>query len=647
MTDIERIKELIELLNKASKAYYQEDTEIMSNFEYDKLYDELCALEESTGVVLSNSPTVNVGYEVLSELPKEAHPSPMLSLDKTKSVDDLSAWLLDKKGVLSWKLDGLTVVLTFNNGELVKAVTRGNGEIGEVITPNAKVFANVPRRIPYKGELVIRGEAVITYKEFDRINAKIEDAESKYKNPRNLASGSVRQLNSEITAERNVNFFAFNMLSTGDEVIDATINSRFDFLADMGFDVVEHVDVDKDSIFDAVKDFSEKIKTNDFPSDGLVLCFDDTVYGKSLGRTAKFPRDAIAFKWADDEATTTLKEVFWSPSRTGLINPVAIFETVELEGTSVSRASLHNISIMEELELGVGDKITVYKANMIIPQLSDNLTRSGNVIIPEVCPMCGEKTVIHEENGVKTLYCPNKSCGAKSVKLFAHFVTRNAMNIDGLSEATISKFIDMGYLEELVDLFRLDRYEDEIVKLDGFGRKSYDNLIAAVNESRTTTLDRLINGIGILNVGGATAKLLCKYFDYDIEALRHASIEELSGIDQIGEVIATGIAEYFADEANANRLDELLKEVNLVKPETSGEQDLNGKTFVITGSLNHFTNRDELKELIESRGGKVSGSVSAKTSYLINNNIESKSGKNKKAIELNVPIISEDDFLAL
>lgn len=647
MTDIERIKELIELLNKASKAYYQEDSEIMSNFEYDKLYDELWALEESTGVVLSNSPTVNVGYEVLSELPKEAHPSPMLSLDKTKSVEDLSAWLLDKKGVLSWKLDGLTVVLTFNNGELVKAVTRGNGEIGEVITPNAKVFANVPRKIPYKGELVIRGEAVITYKEFDRINAKIEDAESKYKNPRNLASGSVRQLNSEITAERNVNFFAFNMLSTGDEVIDATINSRFDFLADMGFDVVEHVDVDKDSIFDAVKDFSEKIKTNDFPSDGLVLCFDDTVYGKSLGRTAKFPRDAIAFKWADDEATTTLKEVFWSPSRTGLINPVAIFETVELEGTSVSRASLHNISIMEELELGVGDKITVYKANMIIPQLSDNLTRSGNVIIPEVCPMCGEKTVIHEENGVKTLYCPNKSCGAKSVKLFAHFVTRNAMNIDGLSEATISKFIDMGYLEELVDLFRLDRYEDEIVKLDGFGRKSYDNLIAAVNEARTTTLDRLINGIGILNVGGATAKLLCKYFDYDIEALRHASIEELSGIDQIGEVIATGIAEYFADEANANRLDELLKEVNLVKPETSGEQDLNGKTFVITGSLNHFTNRDELKELIESRGGKVSGSVSAKTSYLINNNIESKSGKNKKAIELNVPIISEDDFLAL
>ena len=642
-----RIKELVRLLNEASKAYYQQDTEIMSNFQYDALYDELVSLEQETGLILSNSPTVKVGYEVISELPKEAHPSPMLSLDKTKEVDALKSWLGDKKGVLSWKMDGLTVVLTYLDGKLNKAVTRGNGEIGEVITNNAMVFANLPRSISYKGELVIRGEAVITYTEFERINATIVDAESKYKNPRNLCSGTVRQLNNEITASRNVSFFAFNMLDSGDDKIDSTINSKFGFLSGLGFEVVEHMDCDADTIGDAVKSFADKISTNDFPSDGLVLSYDDITYGRSLGRTAKFPRDSIAFKWADEEAETILREIEWSPSRTGLINPVAIFDSVSLEGTSVSRASLHNVSICRQLKLGIGDTIKVYKANMIIPQISENLTKSDTLELPKVCPACGGEAVLQNDNDIETLYCPNKECPAKSIKLFTHFVSRNAMNIDGMSEATLAKFIDMGYLVELYDLYRIDRYKEEIVKLDGFGVKSYENMVKAIDESRNTDLVKLIHGLGILNVGLATAKLLVKYFEYDIEKIIAAPVDELSQVEGIGPVIADTIVGYFADSNNIRVLRELLKEVTLIKEENNMEQDLAGKTFVITGSLNSFANRDELKKLIEDRGGKVAGSVSAKTSYLINNDVTSSSSKNKKAQSLGVPIISEEDFLKL
>ncbi len=647
MDKTNRIKELVRLLNEASKAYYQHDTEIMSNFQYDALYDELVALEKETGLILSNSPTVKVGYEVISELPKEAHPSPMLSLDKTKDVDALKDWLKDKKGVLSWKMDGLTVVLTYMDGELVKAVTRGNGEIGEVITNNAKVFANLPRSISYKGQLTIRGEAVITYAEFERINATIMDAESKYKNPRNLCSGTVRQLNNEITAKRNVSFFAFNMLDCGDEKIDSSVNSKFEFLKELGFEVVEHLDCDANNIEAAVKSFADKISTNDFPSDGLVLSFDDIAYGRSLGRTAKFPRDSIAFKWADEEAETILREVEWSPSRTGLINPVAIFDSVSLEGTSVSRASIHNVSICKQLKLGIGDTIKVYKANMIIPQISENLTKSGNLEIPCSCPACGAETVLQCENDIETLYCPNKDCPAKSVKLFSHFVSRNAMNVDGMSEATLTKFIDMGYLVELYDLYRLDKYREEIVALDGFGVKSYDNMIKAIDESRNTNLIRLVYGLGILNVGNATAKLIVKHFDYDIEKIINAPADEFAQIEGIGQVIADTIVSYFAEDNNIRIIRELLKEVTLVKEEKTIEQDLQGKTFVITGSLNSFANRDELKQLIEDRGGKVAGSVSAKTSYLINNDVASSSSKNKKAKSLGVPIISEEDFLNL
>lgn len=642
-----RIKELVNILNEASKAYYQEDREIMSNFEYDALYDELIALEEETGLVFSNSPTVKVGYEILSELPKEKHAAPMLSLDKTKSVDDLKEWLKDKEGVLSWKMDGLTVVLTYDEGVLVKAVTRGNGEIGEVITNNAKVFANIPKKIPFKQELIIRGEAVIKYSDFEKINATISDVDAKYKNPRNLCSGSVRQLNNEITAKRNVHFFAFNMLDSGDALVDATVNSKFNFLESLGFEVVEHKTVTANNIADVVKYFADNITTNDFPSDGLVLSFDDIAYGKSLGRTAKFPRDSIAFKWADEEAETILREVEWSPSRTGLINPVAIFDSVSLEGTSVSRASIHNVSIVKQLKLGIGDTIKVYKANMIIPQISENLTMSGNLSLPDCCPACGGKTVIKNENDVETLYCPNEDCPAKAIKLFTHFVSRNAMNIDGMSEATLEKFIDRGFISELYDLYHLEQYREEIVEMEGFGAKSYDNIIDSVNASRDTDLTRVLYGLGILNVGHATAKLIVKHFKDDIEAIISAKAEDFAEIDGIGGVIAQGIEDYFANESNVKALRELLKELNIIIEENNMEQDLEGLTFVITGSLEHFANRDELKKLIEDRGGKVAGSVSAKTSYLINNDVTSGSSKNKKAKSLNVPIISEQDFLNL
>ena len=643
----DRIKELVKLLNEASKAYYQEDKEIMSNFEYDELYDELLALEQETGLVLSGSPTVKVGYEILSELPKERHAAPMLSLDKTKSVDDLAEWLKDKDGVMSWKMDGLTVVLTYNQGELVKAVTRGNGEIGEVITNNAKVFANIPNKIAYNGELIIRGEAVITYTDFDRINATIEDVESKYKNPRNLCSGSVRQLNNEITAKRNVHFFAFSMLDIGDDVVDATMNSKFDFLAGLGFEVVEHENVDASNVHEVVKKFADKIATNDFPSDGLVLSYDDVIYGRNLGRTAKFPRDSIAFKWADEQAETILQHVEWSPSRTGLINPVAVFEPVFLEGTSVSRASIHNISIVKQLELGIGDTIKVYKANMIIPQISENLTKSNNLEIPDTCPACQGKTEIRNENDVETLYCPNSDCPAKSIKLFTHFVSRNAMNIDGLSEASLEKFLDKGFITELYDLYRISHYRDDIVQMEGFGEKSYDNMIASIDASRDTDLTRVLYGLGIINVGHATAKLICRHFRDDIEQIINADASEFVEIEGIGDVIAEGIVAYFADSNNIRVLRELLGELNIIHEENTMEQDLEGKTFVITGSLNSFANRDELKKLIEDRGGKVAGSVSSKTSYLINNDVTSNSSKNKKAKSLGVPIISEEDFLKL
>jgi len=646
MNKSERIKDLVELLNKANKAYYQEANEIMTNFEYDKLYDELVGLEKETGMVLSNSPTVNVGYQVVSQLPKEQHNSPMLSLDKTKEVGALADFAGDRKCLLSWKMDGLTVVLTYENGELVKAVTRGNGLVGEVITNNAKTFKNIPISIPYKGRLTLRGEAIIKYSDFEQINREIEDADSKYKNPRNLCSGSVRQLNSQVTAERNVNFVAFALIDADDVDFGNSIEQQYKWMESQGFQVVEYRVVTRNSMEDAVKYFAGKIQTYDYPSDGLVLMFDDIEYGLSLGTTAKFPRNGIAFKWEDEQAETTLKYIEWSPSRTGLINPVAVFEPVELEGTTVSRASVHNISIMEELELGSGDRIKVYKANMIIPQISENLTKSGIDDLPKECPVCGHATEVKAENGIKTLYCPNSQCPAKHVKLFTLFVSRNGMNIDGLSEETLEKFIDAGYIKEFADIFHLDRYYEEIVATPGFGQKSYDNLMDSVEKARNVELSALIYSLGIPNIGSANAKLICKAFNNNIEKIRNASVEELIEIDGIGEIMAEKFCQYFADEDNIKKLDNLLKEVNIAEPEeNTTPQNMDGLTFVITGSVEHFANRNELKSYIEKHGGKVTGSVSAKTNYLINNDAMSASSKNKKAKQLGVEIVTEEVFL--
>lgn len=646
-SSIKKMKELGEKLREASRAYYQEDREIMSNVEYDALYDTLSALEKETGIVLADSPTVNVGYEAVEQLPKEEHERPMLSLDKTKEREALREFIGEHPTLLSWKLDGLTIVLTYENGELIKAVTRGNGIVGEVITNNARVFKNIPLKISFKGRLVLRGEAIITYSDFEKINETIGDADAKYKNPRNLCSGSVRQLNNEITAKRNVRFYAFSLVSA--EGVDFR-NSRevqFRWLNEQGFDVVEYRKVTAETLDEAMDYFAEAVTTNDFPSDGLVALYDDIAYGESLGTTAKFPRNAMAFKWADEMRDTRLLEIEWSPSRTGLINPVAIFEPVELEGTTVSRASVHNISIMKELKLGIGDTIRVYKANMIIPQIAENLTGSGNAPIPHTCPACGQETVVKKENDVECLFCVNPGCPAKKIKSFGLFTSRDAMNIDGLSEATLEKFIARGFIHDFGDIFEISRYKDEIVEMEGFGQKSYDNLMESLERAKETTLPRVIYSLGIANIGLANAKVICRHFDNDLDRIRHASLEEVSDIDTIGPVIAGNLVAYFRDEDNDRRLDHLMSFLHIQEDSPKQEQIFEGMNFVITGSLVHFENRSEAKELIESLGGKVTGSVTKKTNYLINNDIQSNSSKNKKARELGIPILSEEDFRKL
>ena len=643
----ERMKELVSLLNKASRAYYQEAQEIMSNYEYDRLYDELKELEDELGITLSNSPTVNVGYEVVSELPKERHESPMLSLDKTKEVEELKNFVGDQKVLMSWKMDGLTVVLTYRDGKLYKAVTRGNGEVGEVITNNAKVFKNVPVQIAYQGELILRGEAVIGYKDFEKINQEIEEVDARYKNPRNLCSGSVRQLNNQITAKRNVMFYAFTLVQADGVDFQNSRACQMEWLKSQGFTTVEYYMVTRDTVEDEVAKFSSKISENDFPSDGLVLTYDDIAYGRSLGRTAKFPRDSFAFKWQDEIRETVLREIEWSPSRTGLINPVAIFDPVELEGTTVSRASVHNISIMEELELGIGDRIEVYKANMIIPQIAENLTRSGVKDIPCKCPVCQGETKIRQVGNAKALYCMNPECQAKHVKSFALFVSRDALNIEGLSEATLEKFISRGYIHTFADIFHLDQYKEKIQKMEGFGEKSYKKLTESIEKARTTTLPRVIYSLGIAGIGLANAKVICRELKYDVESLLKVSEEELNEIQGVGEVLAKAFVGYFADAKHVENFRRLLNELTIPEETVTKQQIFEGVNFVITGSVKHFANRGEVKELIESLGGKVTGSVTSKTNYLINNDVTSTSSKNKKANELGIPIISEETFLEL
>lgn len=647
--NIDRMKELVRVLTEAGRSYYQEDREIMSNYEYDRMYDELSALEKETGIVLAGSPTMQVGYESLEELPKERHDSPMLSLDKTKELQELKNFAGSHKTLVSWKLDGLTVVLTYRNGALEKAVTRGNGEIGEVITNNARVFQNIPLNIVYQGELILRGEAVITYSDFEKINEEISDVDARYKNPRNLCSGSVRQLNNRITAQRRVRFYAFSLVKADGIDFGNSRNNQFEWLKSQGFEVVEHRITDAEGMEETVHYFAEKIQHFDIPSDGLVLLYDNISYGQSLGRTAKFPRDSIAFKWKDEIAETRLLEVEWSPSRTGLINPVAVFEPVELEGTTVSRASVHNVSIVKSLALGIGDILTVYKANMIIPQIAENLTRSGNLAIPDICPACGKATRIQKMNDVETLMCTNPSCSAKKIKSFTLFVSRDALNIDGLSEATLEKFIAHGFIHTYADIFQLERYREEIISLDGFGEKSYQNLMESIHAAAHTTLSRLIYSLGIPGIGAANAKMICRSFQYDLERIRNAAPEALAEVDGIGEVLAGAVAEYFHNEENDEALELLLKELVLEQPQEENltEQTLTGKTFVITGTVERFANRNELKAYIESKGGKVTGSVTKKTDYLINNDSASGSSKNKKAKELSIPIISEEEFLKL
>ena len=642
-----RIKELVEILNKAAKSYYVDAVEIMPNIEYDKLYDELVKLEKETNVVLSNSPTQNVGYETASELPKKAHESPMLSLDKTKSVTELEDWLGDNEALLSWKMDGLTIVLTYRGGELVEAVTRGNGIIGEVITNNAKNFQNVPLKIEYKGELILRGEAVIKYSDFKRINESISDADAKYKNPRNLCSGSVRQLNPAVTRERKVYFNVFNVVKADDIEFENSKAKQFEWAKNEGFDVVEYKFTNRASLANDIAEFESRIADNDIPSDGLVLLLDDIALGERLGSTAKFPRNAMAFKWSDERQTTKLKYIEWSPSRTGLINPVAVFEPVELEGTTVSRASLHNVSIFEELMLGVGDEISVYKANMIIPQVYENLTKSNTEKVPKICPACGKDTTIKKDNESKVLLCTNPDCQVKHIKQYALMASRDALNIDGLSESTLEKFLSKGFIKSDSDLFHLDKFKDEIINMDGFGKRSYEKLIAALDEAKNTTVSRFLYSLGISGIGSANAKMIAKYFDNDIDRIISASKDDLLEIEGIGEVLANSIADFFKSEKNIENVESLRKILKFEKEESVGGDKLSGKVCVITGSLQHFSNRNELKELIEKNGGKVSGSVSSKTNYLINNDTASNSSKNKKAKELGVEIISEEDFLKL
>ncbi|MDP4091817.1 MAG: NAD-dependent DNA ligase LigA [Bacillota bacterium] len=646
MDKIQQMKDRIGKLNEAAKAYYQLNTEIMTNFEYDKLYDELLELEKETGIVLSNSPSIKVGYELLTNLPKEPHDKPMLSLDKTKETTDLKEWLGNKEGILSWKLDGLTIVLTYRDGNLIKAITRGNGEVGEVVTSNVKVFKNIPLNISHKGDLILRGEAVISYSDFEKINEEIEDIDEKYKNPRNLCSGSVRQLNNKVTSERNVHFYAFSLVKADNVEFGNSRTVQLEWLKGQGFDVVEFKRVTSESIEQTVKWFAENIEKNDIPSDGLVLAFEDIAYGESLGTTAKFPRDSIAFKWRDEIKETKLTEIEWSASRTGLINPVAIFEPVELEGTTVSRASLHNISIMEGFQLGIGDTISVYKANMIIPQVHDNLTRSGMAKIPETCPACGGKAVVKQNNDVKSLYCINPDCPAKQIKLFSLFVSRDAMNIEGLSEATIEKFINKGFIRELADIFHIVKHKEEIVRMEGFGEKSFNKLASAINTSRKTSTVRLLYGLGIPNVGLSNAKLICKKFNYNWNDVQNATYEQLLEVNGIGEVMANAYVSFFNDDKNRIIVGDILEEIEFEAVKAATEKLIfENINFVITGTVEHFENRDELKDIIEEKGGKVTGSVTSKTHYLINNDILSGSSKNKKAKELGVRIITENEFL--
>ena len=643
-----RIEYLVKRLNEASQAYYDDAAEIMTNFEYDEMYDELLALEEETGYRPEESPTINVGVATTkTALPKVVHEKKMLSMNKTKDRDELKSWLGDKEGLLSWKLDGLTVVLTYEDGRLASAVTRGDGTQGELITDNALACVNVPQHIPHARKAIIRGEAIIKYSDFERINSEIEDADSKYKNPRNLCSGSIRQLDPSVTKSRSVYIYAFSLVSADGVDFGGSRKAEMEWMKEQGFDVVDYKFVNADNLFAALDEFSERVTTFDIPVDGLVLVLEDTVYAATLGSTAKYPRDAMAFKWRDQSAETTLREIEWSPSRTGLLNPVAIFDPVELEGTTVSRASVHNINIMEDLELGIGDKITVYKANMIIPQISGNLTKSGGINIPSTCPVCGGTTTIHDEDGTRTLHCINPNCLAKDVKTFEHFVSRDALNIEGLSEATLLKFIGEGFIKKLPDIFAIGQYKNDIVVMEGFGEKSFANLMASIEASRHTTPARLLYGLGVPGIGVSTANMIARECQNKWETIANLTEQDLLAIDGIGEIMASDYANFFASVSKQEMISEILKYLDIDESFKMTGSKLGGKIFVITGSLEQYPSRKDLKLAIEDEGGKVASSVSAKTDYLITNDTTSGSSKNKAARELGIPIITEAEIIEM
>jgi DNA ligase (NAD+) len=647
----QRMQELIEKLNEASKAYYGSGKEIMSNFEWDRLYDELVQLEGETGIVMANSPTVNVGElnAVLSGFEKVRHEISVKSLDKTKDVDTLAAFIGGCPGIMSWKLDGLTIVLTYDNGELVKAVTRGKNGIGELITANARHFAGVPSVIPYKGRLNVRGEALISYADFEKVNASLPEGEEPYKNPRNLAAGSVRQLDSAEVKNRKVQLIVF-----ASDHMEDTHAKEFMWLQNMGFNVVSHIVVkDGSQVPVSVETFRSFMSDNPVPTDGLVLQFNETEYGRSLGETDKFPRDAIAFKWQDEEKETVVKEIFWSPARTGQITPVAVFEPVELEGTTVERASVHNVGILEQLSITPGDTITVYKANMIIPQVSGNNTMLGKAVIPETCPACGGRTEIRiGRDGSRQLYCTNQECSAKHVGRFVHAVKQDALNIVGMSEKTLEDLIDNGYLHTLADLFRLKEHAYPISQMEGYGRKSVDNMLNAVEAARHTDLQRLIYACGINLVGRTASRAICAYFGYDVVKTLNASFDELKSIEGIGDEIAGSYVEWFQNPANQEMFEDLLSEADLIVPQApavkevaEGKPGIRGRVIVITGDVYQFDNRSAFKAWVEAHGGKVTGSVSRNTDYLVTNTPNSGTTKNKKAQELGVEIITEQQII--
>lgn len=659
---VERIKELNQQLNQYRDSYYNNSVSEISDYEYDKLFDELKRLEEETNIVMANSPTHTVGYEVKSKLEKVKHSHPMLSLDKTKSVDELKKFAGSQDCLLTCKMDGLTVLLTYENGKLIQAETRGNGEIGEDITHNAKVFENIPLYIDYLGYLEVEGEAIITYSDFEKINSRLPEDE-KYKNPRNLATGSVRQLDNSIAAKRYVKFIVWKVQKIEDEIENNnSFLHRLLFAKQLGFDVVPLLTYsnntsDKEDCEEMIENLRKYAANKGFPIDGLVMTYNDILYGESLGVTDHHPKHSLAFKFYDDIYPTKLLDVEFTMGKTGILTPTAIFEPVEIDGTIVERASLHNLSIMNNLGIThKGQVVNVYKANAVIPQIDsveeDNVeVTDNNIIIPaENCPICGADTKIVKDNNSEILVCSNPDCKGKFLGKLSHFVSKNAINIDGLSEQTLQKFIELGWVSNFQDIYRLINHNKDMAVLDGFGKRSTNKLITAIENSRKTTLDRFIYALSIPLIGRSTSKDIAKYCNNDINVFMKVMIENkahdfINSIDGFGDVMYKSLYDWWNEYCLS--FFELSKEFYF---ETTNENnnssvDLLGKVFVITGGLNHYKNRDELIRTIEQLGGKVSGTVSKKTSYLINNDTKSKSGKNKKAIDLGIQIISEDEFI--